>query len=57
MRTLQEVKDFLKELDEYDLVTKLNIRSEDLVERFDDWIEEALEEIDKEISQDDPDDA
>ena len=45
MNYLQEVKDKLKEKDQADLIDVLGISSEDLVERFDDLIEENLTEL------------
>jgi len=53
MLTLSEVKDFLKELDEFALVQILDLKSHDLVERFSEEIEDKLEELSKEFSDDD----
>lgn len=43
--TLIELKDKLKEVDEVTLLEKLEIYSDDLVERFDDKIEEKWEQL------------
>jgi len=45
MNYLQEVKDKLREKDQADIIDLLGITSEDLVERFDDLIEENLHEL------------
>ena len=45
MNYLKEVKDKLMEKDQADIIDLLGISSEDLVERFDDRIEESLHEL------------
>ncbi len=46
--TLEELKDRLKRYDEVTLLEILNISSEDLVERFDDVIEDKYDVLIKE---------
>lgn len=43
--TFEEVKDKLKEVDEISLLEKLEIYSDDIVDRFEDKIEEQLEQL------------
>jgi hypothetical protein len=47
--TLNEIKDRLKRLDEVDLLEVLEISSEDLVERFTDYIEDRVDELEQEL--------
>jgi hypothetical protein len=42
---LQELKEALLEYDEYTLVDKLSITSTEIVERFDDKIEDKFDEL------------
>lgn len=49
MKTLTEVTDFLKHLDEITLLEVLNISSEEIVERFSDVIEDQYEWLAKEL--------
>jgi hypothetical protein len=43
--TLEEIKERLKRWDEITLVEELSLRSEDIVERFDDIIEDQVERL------------
>jgi hypothetical protein len=43
--TLEEIKERLKRWDEITLVEELSLRSEDIVERFDDIIEDQIERL------------
>jgi len=45
--TLEEIKERLKRWDEVAILEVLNLRSEDIVERFDDIIEDAADELEK----------
>lgn len=47
--TFEEIKARLKRLDEVLLLEVLNINSEDIVERFDDFIEDNLDELEEEL--------
>lgn len=47
--TLDEVKEKLERLDEVTLLELLNIHSDDLVSRFEDFIEDNLEKLIREI--------
>ena len=47
--TFIEVKDRLKQIPEEILMELLGITSEDLVERFTDFIENNIEELEKEV--------
>lgn len=47
--TFNELKDRLKQIDEVSLLELLNIHSDDLVERFEDYIEDKQEELMKEV--------
>ena len=47
--TLPEISDRLKRVDEVSLLEVLNISSEDIVERFQDIIEENADELEKEL--------
>lgn len=43
--TLEELKEKMKDIDEVSLVEKLEIYSDDIVERFEDKIEEKWEQL------------
>lgn len=43
--TIEEIKERMKRWDELTLIEELNIRSEDIVERFDDIIEEQADHL------------
>jgi hypothetical protein len=45
--TLEEIKERMKRWDELTLLEELNIRSEDLVERFDDYIEDQADRLEQ----------
>jgi len=45
--TLEEIKERMKRWDELTLLEELNIRSEDIVERFDDLIEEHADRLEQ----------
>ena len=47
--TLPEISDRLKRVDEVSLLEVLNISSEDIVERFQDIIEENADELEREL--------
>ena len=47
--TLQEIKEHLKDLDTDTLIDMLNITSEDIVEYFDDRIEENYVQLKREL--------
>ena len=47
--TLNEIYDKLKDIDEITLLEILNITSEDLVERFQDEIDEQADRLEKEL--------
>lgn len=49
--TLEEVKERLKRLDEITLLEVLNISSEELVERFEDLIEEKFDDFQKDLEE------
>ena len=51
MRTLPEILDMLKQLDEIDLVELLGINSEDLINRFEDLIELNPDKFDEALNQ------
>lgn len=51
MLTLTEVKEWLKRLEETILLEVLDINSEDIVERFDDKIEEKYEILSEELEE------
>lgn len=52
MRSLQEYKDELKEYDQLEIVDRLEITSDDLVDRFDDRVEDAYNEIEDDDEED-----
>ncbi len=47
--TLAELKEKLMQFDEIDLIELLNITSEDILERFEDIVEDKFEILQKEI--------
>lgn len=47
MKTLQEYKKELEEEDEVNLIDLLNITSPDLVDRFDDRVEDVFENLEE----------
>ena len=56
MLTIADVSDRAKKLDEITLLEVLKISSEDLVERFQDLIEDNYEELIEEFAEDQPED-
>ena len=56
MKSLQEYKNELSEQDQFEIISLFNITSEDLVDRFDDriedWYDQMVEETD-DTSEDD----
>ena len=51
MRTLEEIMERLKTLDEITLLEMLNVSSEDLIDRFRDIIEDNPEKFNLELEQ------
>lgn len=51
MRTLYEIMEQLKQIDEVLLLEMLGVTSEDLVERFADVIEDNYDRFDRELEQ------
>lgn len=47
MLTLEEIKERLKRWDEVTLIEELGIQSDDIVERFDDLIEDYADRLEK----------
>jgi hypothetical protein len=47
--TLNDLKDLLKALDEVTLLELLDLKSEDIVDRFEDLIEDKQEQLEKEF--------
>jgi len=47
--TFEELKDKLQRVDEVTLLELLDIRSDDIIERFEDFIEDKQEQLLKEI--------
>lgn len=47
--SFEELKEKLKRIDEVTLLELLNIHSDDLIERFEDYIEDKYEQLLKEI--------
>lgn len=45
MLTLEEIKERMKRWDEISIIEELGIRSEDIVERFDDFIEDQSDRL------------
>lgn len=52
MVTLEEYKNELKEYDQMEIVDRLEITSEDLVDRFDDRVEDKYNEIEDDDEED-----
>ena len=52
MITLEEYKNELKEYDQMEIVDRLEITSEDLVDRFDDRVEDKYNEIEDDDEED-----
>lgn len=50
--TLEELKEKLTSFDEVTLLERLNIKSDDIVERFVDLIEDRFEEFENEFEED-----
>lgn len=55
MLTLEELKEKLCKIDEISLMEILEISSEDLVERFTDYIENKYDELSEEFIEDEED--
>jgi hypothetical protein len=55
MRTYEEICDSLRSLDEITLLEELDISSEDLVDRFPDFIEKKLEFFQQDFEEEDED--
>ncbi len=49
--TFEEIKEKLKEIDEISLLEKLEIYSDDIVERFEDKIEEKWEQLELDFEE------
>jgi hypothetical protein len=47
--TFEDILDRLKQLDEVTILELLDLKTEDIVDRFRDVIEDAIEEIEKEL--------
>lgn len=47
--TFEELKEKLQRVDEVTLLELLDIRSDDIIERFEDYIEDRQEQLTKEI--------
>jgi hypothetical protein len=47
--TFEDIIDRLKQLDEVTILELLDLKTEDIVDRFRDVIEDAIEEIEKEL--------
>lgn len=45
--TVEEIKERMKRWDEISIIEELSIRSEDIVERFDDIIEDQADRLEK----------
>ncbi len=45
--TLEEIKERMKRWDEISIIEELSIRSEDIIERFDDVIEDQVDRLEK----------
>lgn len=52
MYTLTEIEEKLKDIDEITLLERLEISSEDIVDRFEDRIEERFEQFEIEFQED-----
>lgn len=55
MLTLEEIKEELRKVNEVDLLEILNISSEELVDRFEDIIEDRIDLISPEFDEDEDD--
>lgn len=51
--TFEEIKERMKRWDEISIIEELSIRSEDLVERFDDIIENQADRLEKLVNWED----
>ena len=51
MNTWQDIIDYLKSLDEVTLLEKLQLYSEDIVDRFEDIVESKQDELSQEIDE------
>jgi hypothetical protein len=54
-KTFEEVKEELKRIDEVSLLEVLDIASEDLVDRFQDKIEEKIDDLAREFEDEEED--
>ncbi len=45
--TLEEIKERMKRWDEITIIEELSLRSEDIVERFDDYIEDQADRLEQ----------
>ena len=52
MFTLTEIEEKLKQIDEITLLERLEISSEDIIDRFEDRIEEKFEQFELEFAED-----
>lgn len=52
MLTLEEIKEKLKQVDEVSLLERLEISSEDIVDRFGDIIEDKADELENDLEED-----
>ena len=52
MKTLQDYINELKEKEQTDVIDDLHITSEELVDRFDDRVEECFDELDTDDNED-----
>ena len=48
--TLEEIKERMKRWDELTLLEELSIRSEDIVERFEDFIEDQADRLEQQVN-------
>lgn len=51
--TLEEIKERLRRWDEITLIEELSIRSEDIVERFEDIVEDQADRLEKLVNWED----
>jgi hypothetical protein len=51
--TLEEIKERMKRWDEISIIEELSIRSEDIIERFDDIIEDQVDRLEKLVNWED----
>jgi len=56
MKTLQEYKNELNEQDQFEIISLFNITTEDLVDRFDDRIEDWYDQLVEETDDSEEDD-